>query len=77
MALDNLARLVQVVRDDRQLHAWFCKMAQKSAVERRNEIYSMAERMRCEGEDADLAASVQLLADSRVFLAARVALRSD
>jgi hypothetical protein len=64
MALDNLARLVQVIRDDRQLQAWFCEVAQKSAVERRNEIYSMVERLKYEGEDADLAASFQLLADS-------------
>ena len=77
MALNNLARLVLVIRDDRQLDAWFREVAQKSAVERRNEIYSMVERMNCEGEDADLVASFQLLADSRVFHAARVALRAD
>ena len=77
IALKNLARIVQVIRDERQMNRWFCEMAHKSAVERRNEIYSMVERMRCEGEDADLIASFRLLADSRVFRAVRVALRED
>ena len=75
MALDNLARIVQVIRDDRQLREWFCEVANESVVDRRNEIYAMVERLRADGEDGDLVTSFQLLADSRVFHAARVALR--
>jgi hypothetical protein len=71
--LDNLARMVQVIQNDRRLQTWFFQLAHKSAVERRNEIYSAVERMRAEGKDADLAASFHLLADARVFEAARLA----
>ena len=72
-ALDNLTRMVQVIQNDQKLREWFCELAHKSAVERSNEIYSVAERMRTEGKDADLAASFHLLADARVFDAARLA----
>lgn len=56
------------------MHEWFWAMAHESMVERRNEIYAMVERMSANREDADLAASFQLLADSRVFDAACMAL---
>jgi hypothetical protein len=72
--LNNLARIIQVIRNDRKLHEWFSRLAHKSTVERRNEIYAMLERMRAEGEDAELMASLQLLSDSKVFEAARMAL---
>lgn len=74
MALDSLSRMVRVIRQDRKLHEWFSGMADKSAVERRNDIYAMIRRMEAEREDADLVALVQLLSDSRVFEAASVAL---
>jgi hypothetical protein len=77
MALDDLACIVQVIGDDRGLREWFRAMAHESAVDRRNKIYAMVERMRADGEEADLVASFQLLADSRIFRAARVALRED
>jgi hypothetical protein len=41
----------------------------------RNEIYSASERMRAEGKDEDLVASFRLLADTRVFDAACLALQ--
>ncbi len=72
-ALDNLARMVQVIQNDRKLQEWFYELADKSIVERRNEIYSVARRMQAEGKDTDLAASFHLLADGRVFEAARLA----
>jgi hypothetical protein len=74
MAVDNLARIVQVIRDDRRLHEWFHALTCEAAVQRRNEIFATVERMRADGEDADLVASFQLLSDSRVFEAACMAL---
>jgi len=74
-ALNNLARMVQVIRRDQRLRQWFSALTQQSAVERRNEIFMTSERMRAEGKDTDLVASFRLLADSRVFDAARLALQ--
>jgi len=74
-ALDNLARMVQVIGRDQRLRQWFSALTQQSAVERRNEIFMTSERMRAEGKDTDLVASFRLLADSRVFDAARLALQ--
>ena len=74
-ALNNLARMVQVIRRDQRLRQWFSALTQQSAVERRNEIFMTSERMRAEGKDTDLVESFRLLADSRVFDAARLALQ--
>ena len=74
--LDNLTRLVQVIGPDRQLRQWFSALAEKSAVERRNEIYLACERMQTAGQDADLAVSLRLLADARVFTATAIALQA-
>jgi hypothetical protein len=74
-ALDNLARMVQVIGPDKQLRAWFSALGQKPALERRNAIYSMSEQMRTDGKDEDLIASFRLLADARVFEAAKQALQ--
>jgi len=75
-ALNNLARMVQVIGRDQRLRQWFSALTQQSAVERRNEIFMTSERMRAEGKDTDLVESFRLLADSRVFDAARLALKS-
>jgi hypothetical protein len=74
-ALDNLSRMAQVIARDQQLRHWFSALAQRPAIERRNEIYSASERMRAEGKDEDLVASFRLLADTRVFDAACLALQ--
>ena len=74
-ALDNLARLVRVIGPDQQLRQWFSALGQKPEVERRNAIYSMSEQMRADGKDEDLVVSFRLLADARVFEAARLALQ--
>ena len=74
-ALENLTLMVQVFGRDQQLRQWFSLLAAKPTVERRTEIYSMSERMRAEGKDEDLVASFRLLADTRVFDAARLALQ--
>ena len=74
-ALDNLTRMAQVIGRDPQLRHWFSALAQMPAVERRNEIYSASERMRAEGKDEDLVVSFRLLADTRVFDAAWLALQ--
>jgi hypothetical protein len=73
-ALDNLARIVQVVKRDRELRRWFDGLSQKAASERRNEIMVMSAKMTAMSEDADLVASFQMLADERVFDAACEAL---
>jgi hypothetical protein len=74
-ALDNLTRMVQVIGRDRELRQWFSALTEQSAVERRNEIFMTSEKMRAEGKDTELVASFRLLADSRVFDAARLALQ--
>ncbi|HMD54459.1 MAG TPA: hypothetical protein VKJ65_07925 [Phycisphaerae bacterium] len=73
-ALDSLTRIVQVVRDDQKLRRWFHALIRKSAVDRRNEIYFMSQRLAIQNGDADLVASFSLLADPRIFDAARLAL---
>jgi hypothetical protein len=74
-ALDNLARMVQIIGRDRKLRLWFSALTRQSAVQRRNEIFAESERMRAAGEDTDLVASFRLLADSRIFDAASLALQ--
>ncbi len=76
-ALDNLTRIIQVIRDDQKLLRWFHTLIKKSAAERRNEIYSRSERLAVQNGDTDLAASFSLLADSRIFDAARLALNRE
>ena len=73
-ALANLTRMVRVIGPDPRLREWLLAPDQKSAVERHNAIYSMSERMRADGKDEDLVATFRLLADARVFDAARLAL---
>ena len=73
-ALDNLTRIVQVVRRDRKLRRWFDSLSQMSALERSKAIFAMSEQMVAESEDADLVAAFRLLADARVFEAACEAL---
>jgi hypothetical protein len=74
-ALDDLARFVQVVGRDPKLQQWFVALVEMSPVERRIEIFSAAERIKVDRKAPDLAASFRLLADPRVFDAAREALR--
>jgi hypothetical protein len=74
-ALDNLAAFVQAIAGDPTLRERFCRIAKMSPTQRFNEIQIMAHRMAAEGEDAELIASLRLLADARVFGAAMAALR--
>lgn len=74
-ALETLMRLVQVVGREQELRDWFCNLARQTAVERRNGIYAMAERMRTQGADAELCAAFRALADTRVFDATQLALQ--
>ena len=74
-ALEILTRMVQVIGPDKQLRGWFAALSQKSALERRNEIYLRSEQMRADGKDEDLVVSFRLLTDSRVFEAAKLALK--
>ena len=74
-ALDNLARIVQVIQHDPQMLVWFRALARESTVARRNEIYLMVKQLNNTGEDPELAASFQLLADDKVFAAASAVLK--
>lgn len=71
---DNLTRMVQTIGSDEKLRSWFSALQQKSTIARRNDIYAMLDRLRADGLDADLVSAFRLLADSRVFEAACVAL---
>ena len=73
--LESLARLVQAIAHDQKLRRWFCKLAKKSAAERRMEIYATTGKMTEQGEDAKIVASLELLADIKTFDAACDALR--
>jgi hypothetical protein len=74
-AIDNLAAFVQAIAGDPKLRERFGRLAQMSPTQRFNEIHIMAHSMAAGGEDAELIASLRLLADARVFGAAMAALR--
>ena len=68
--LDSLAILIHAVAHDRKLQKWFCALAGKSAVERRNEIFAAARRMNEQGEDQKIITSMFLLTEEKIFDAA-------
>lgn len=76
LALDNLARFVQVIQRDPRLTEWFRGLENMQPARRGHEILLMAERIASECKDPGLSASFKLLADQAVFDAARVALRN-
>jgi hypothetical protein len=73
-ALDNLTRIVQVVRHDRALRQWFAALSQQPAPARRAAIFGMCEQMAARNEDPGLVTAFRLLADDNVFDATRLAL---
>jgi hypothetical protein len=73
--LDNLARIVQVVKRDRKLRQWFESLSQQAVPERRREIIQMSAKMTAQGEDDGLVSAFRLLADERFFEAACLALK--
>ena len=73
--LDSLAILIQAVAHDRKLQKWFCALAGKSAVERRNEILATATRMTDQGEDSKIVSSMFLLTEDKIFDVVRQILR--
>jgi len=77
VALENLARFVQVIRRDPRLTEWFRDLENMAPARRGHEILLMAERIARECNDPGLSASFKLLADQAVFEAARVALRNE
>lgn len=77
LALDNLARFVQVIGRDPRLIEWFHSLENMEPARRGHEILLMAERIGHECNDPGLIASFKLLADRAVFDAARVALRNE
>jgi len=73
-ALDNLTRILRVVRHDRALRQWFAALSQQPAPERREAIFKMCEQMAAQNEDPGLVTAFSLLADDSVFDATRLAL---
>ncbi len=73
--LDSLTNLVRVIGEDGALRRWFDGLAKLPWWKRRNAILEMGEQFKSSGEDATFVTSVKLLADPRVFDAARRALR--
>ncbi len=73
--LDALAILVHSIGHEAKLRDWFCAIAGKSAVERRNEIFEAARRMNEQGEDPKIISSLFLLTEEKIFDVARQTLR--
>jgi hypothetical protein len=73
--LNNLAYLIQAIARDPKLFQWFCALAKKSAVERRNEIFAATKRMTEQGEDPKIISSLFLLTEEKIFDAALRSLR--
>jgi hypothetical protein len=73
-AVDHLSTMVQVIRADRVLTSWFSDLTRLSAVERRNAIFGMSEKLRAQGQDPALVGCFLLLSNAQVFEAARLAL---
>jgi len=72
---DSLAILIQAVAHEPKLRDWFCTLAGKSAVERRNEIFAATRRMSGQGEDPEIISALFLLTEEKIFAVARQALR--
>jgi hypothetical protein len=70
-AIDSLAILVQAVGRDKKLLQWFGALAQKTLVEKCNEIYAMADEMTKDRKDDNLICSLRLLAKPEIFYAVR------
>ncbi|HEV2694860.1 MAG TPA: hypothetical protein VG347_18340 [Verrucomicrobiae bacterium] len=75
ITLDNLTRIVQVIKHDRKLRHWFDSFSKQTVSERKNAIATMAHQMTAQGEDPGFITSFQLLADTNVFEAACLALQ--
>jgi len=73
-ALEILALLVEIIGSDSKLREWFDQLTARSAVERRNAIYALSEKMKSTGKEPDAIVAFRLMADPRVFSAARLAL---
>ena len=73
--IDSLAILIQAIAHEAKLRDWFCAIAGKSAVERRNEIFAAAKRMNEKGEDPKIVSSMFLLTEEKIFDAVRQMLR--
>jgi len=67
--------LIHAIGHEAKLREWFCALAGKSAVERRNEIFATVRRMTDQGEDSKIVSSIFLLTEEKIFEAARQMLR--
>jgi hypothetical protein len=74
---DALTDMVLALHDDPALSEWFEKLAGLSSVQRRNEVYRMRLQLLDSDPEApeDVVVPMLLLADDRIFQAARQAFR--
>ena len=77
LALEDLARFVQVIGSDLSLREWFVGLCRLPSLQRQSDIYAMVEQMKKQGEDPDLIALFALLSEESVFEAACAALRES
>ena len=75
MSSGCLVSSIQVIGKDTALRQRFCRLANRSPVQRSNEIHIMAEQMAAEHKDPELVALFRLFADGKIFEAAMLALR--
>ena len=72
---DELVTFVQVLAEDEDLRAWFESFAETPEARRAAEFRALAARMHAGREAPELIRATALLADSRIFRAAKSALR--
>ncbi len=72
---EGIVRFTHALVEDASLRSWFLSLEQLSASLRRTAFAQMAERMRADREDPDLAAAVSAMTRSELFDAVRQALR--
>ena len=72
---EGIVRLTQAFVDDAALRSWFLDLAGHSAIMRHAALVQMAEQMRADREDPELASAVAALSHPGMFDAVRQALR--
>ena len=71
---NQLAELVQAIRESEKLTEWFGALSQLAEPERRESVKRMAQEMTLEGEPKNMTTTLWLLAEASVFEAVKLAL---
>ena len=72
---EGIVRLTHAFVEDASLRSWFFSLAEHSAVMRHSALERMAEQMRREREDPELASALAALAHPQMFDAVQKAVR--